>query len=383
MALLRRAVKVALPVVLLLTGLFMSSNHWLPTLGAPPAGERLLRVEQSPNYRNGSFQNPVPSHKMLPGSLWQTFRLQIARGEEREPPRPLPVMQLAPGAFDTPPVSGLRATWLGHATTLIEIDGARVLLDPVWSERASPLSWLGARRFHEPPLALSDLPALDAIVISHDHYDHLDMETVRRLAAAPSQSGAQFVVPLGVGSHLEHWGVAPSRIVELDWGQSVPVGLLKLTAAPARHFSGRGLADALGRGDRTLWVSWVIAGPEHRVFFSGDTGFFDGLAEIGHQHGPFDLTLIKIGAYGPTWPDIHLTPEEAVRVHTMLQGRVLLPVHWGTFNLAFHAWDEPAERVLKAADQARVELALPMPGQPVEPATPPKAEPWWRQVRTK
>ena len=358
----------------------MAHTRWLDTFGARPAGARLARIARSPHSRDGVFENPIPTHKTLPGTFWQTMRMQFTGGEQREPPEQLPIVPLSRASFATPPASALRATWLGHATTLLEIDGVRLLLDPVWAERASPSSRLGPRRFHRPPLALDALPPLDAVVISHDHYDHLDMDAVRALASDPTQAAARFVVPLGVGAHLEHWGVAPARITELDWGESTDVGALTLTATPARHVSGRGVGDTFGRGNWTLWASWVIAGPAQRVFFSGDSGPFDGFADVGARYGPFDLTLVKIGAYGPTWPEIHLTPEQAVSVHAMLRGRVLLPIHWGTFNLAFHAWDEPAERVVVAAEAARVTLVMPRPGESIDPAAPPRVRPWWRGV---
>lgn len=362
--------------------------NWLAAFGARPTGARLARVARSPNFRDGAFQSPVFTRKMLPGSFLTSLRLQISGREQRVPPGRISIMPLAAAAFASPPASGLRVTWLGHATALLEIDGARVLVDPVWSERVSPSRFIGPKRFHPPPLALADLPPLDAVVFSHDHYDHLDMGVVRALATDPAQAGIRFVMPLGVGAHLERWGVAAEHITELDWGEATTIGPpdrhLTLTATPARHFSGRAVRDALGRGNPTLWASWVIAGPAHRVFFSGDTGLFAGLSEIGTRFGPFDLTLIKIGAYGPTWPDIHLTPEQAVLVHTMVGGGVLLPIHWGTFNLAFHSWDEPAERVLAAAETAGVALVVPRPGQPVELATPPHMDPymdaWWRAV---
>jgi L-ascorbate metabolism protein UlaG (beta-lactamase superfamily) len=288
----------------------------------------------------------------------------------------LPIVKPTRADFAQRPASGLRATWLGHSTVLVEIDGARILFDPVWARRASPSSLIGPERFHEPPLALEDLPPLDAIIASHDHYDHLDRGVVRELARSAAQSRARFVVPLGVGAHLEKWGVAPERITELDWSESVTVGPLKLTATPARHFSGRGLSDR----NHTLWASWSVAGPAHRVFHSGDTGPFAGVADIGATHGPFDLTFIKIGAYGETWPDIHLTPEQAVDAHAKLRGRALLPIHWGTFNLAFHAWDEPAERVVVAATAAGAQVIMPSPGESVEPTRARPVDPWWRRV---
>ena len=368
------AAVVAIAVVL------VASTGWLDALGAAPEGERLARIRRSPNYRDGAFRNPEATSLASTGSTWQTLRRWLGGHEQRVPPGPLPIVRLTRADFARPPASGLRATWLGHSTVLVELDGARVLFDPVWARRASPSSLVGPRRFHEPPLALDELPPLDAIVASHDHYDHLDREVVRALARSAAQSGARFVVPLGVGAHLERWGVAPDRIVELDWSESTTVGPLTLTATPARHFSGRGLNDR----NHTLWASWSVAGPRHRVFHSGDTGPFPGFADIGASHGPFDLTLVKIGAYGETWPDIHLTPEQAVDAHAKLRGGLLLPIHWGTFNLAFHAWDEPAERVVAAAAVATgTRLVVPKPGESVEPATPPPVEPWWRAVRQK
>jgi L-ascorbate metabolism protein UlaG (beta-lactamase superfamily) len=219
-------------------------------------------------------------------------------------------------ALDRPPASGLRLTWLGHATVLAEIDGRRVLFDPVWGERCSPFRFAGPRRFHPMPLPLAELGELDAVVISHDHYDHLDMPTIRALNA----SGVPLLVPLGVGAHLEHWGTDPARITELDWHQSHRVAGLTFTATPGQHFCGRGLR----RRALTLWASWVVAGPDHRVFHSGDTGYFPGFARIGAEHGPFDATMMQIGAYSGYWPDIHMTPEEGVRAHADLAGGVLL-----------------------------------------------------------
>ncbi|MDB4917202.1 MAG: fold metallo-hydrolase [Gemmatimonadetes bacterium] len=346
-----------------------------PVFGALPAGNRLERIIGSPNYRDGTFQNPVKSSTMLSGSLMESLKRQFLGKEERVPHGHVPVVTLSRGAFDIPPASGLRVTWMGHSSVLIEIDGSRVLVDPVWGKRASPSQLVGPKRFHPTPIALADLPPLDAVIITHDHYDHLDMHAVRALLRSPAQQRVQWVTTLGVGAHLERWKVPVPRITELDWGDAALVGSLRMTAQPARHFSGRTLVR-----DRTLWASWVIAGPEHRVFHSGDTGYFDALADIGTRHGPFDLTMIKIGAYGESWPDIHLDPEQAVRVHGMLGGRVLLPIHWGTFNLAFHAWTEPPERLLAAAEPLGMQVVIPTPGQFVEPAVLPPIDRWWSRV---
>ena len=353
----------------------IASTDWLDTLGASPEGDRLARIQRSPNYRDGAFRNPDETSSTPEGGMMRMLRRWLGGKEQRVPPGPIPVVALTRANFATPPESGLRATWLGHSSVLVEIDGARVLLDPVWAHRASPSSLIGPRRFFAPPLKLEDLPPLDAIMTSHDHYDHLDRGVIQALSKNPAQSRARFVVPLGVGAHLEKWGVSAERITELDWGESTNVGSLTLTATPARHFSGRGIFDR----DHTLWASWSIKGPVHAVFHSGDTGPFRGFAEIGLQHGPFDLTLMKMGAYDNAWPDIHLTPEQAVDAHAKLRGRALLPIHWGTFNLAFHRWDEPADRIVAAATGTT--LIMPRPGESVEPSTPVPVSPWWRSVR--
>ncbi|MEP6621437.1 MAG: MBL fold metallo-hydrolase [bacterium] len=346
----------------------------LAPLGASPVGDRLARLMRSPNYRDGAFQNPVPTALGVSGSMLPMLKRQFLGKEQRQPAAPIPIVTLSRTDFALPPTSGLRVTWLGHSTTLIEIDGFRVLVDPVWCLRASPSQIIGPKRFHAPPIALGDLPPLDVVLLTHDHYDHLDMDAVRTIARDPARSRTQFVTALGVGAHLESWGIAASRITELDWSDTAHVGALQITAMPARHFSGRKF-----KRNETLWASWVIAGPEHRVFHSGDTGFFDGIAAVGEKFGPFHLTMIKMGAYDVMWPDIHLDPEGAVRVHELVGGGVLLPIHWGTFNLAFHAWNEPAERVVAAAEQSEAtRLVMPRPGQSVEPSAPSAVEHWWR-----
>jgi L-ascorbate metabolism protein UlaG (beta-lactamase superfamily) len=348
----------------------VASTGWLASFGGKLEGARLERARRSPQFDGTRFVNSVPTALMQPGSTWEMLRHQLLGDEERVPRRALPVVPRSAADYATPPASGLRATWIGHASTLVELDGQRLLTDPVWSERCSPSTLLGPRRFHPPPIALEALPPIDVVIISHDHFDHLDMATVRALAAR----GTRFAVPLGVGAHLEAWSIPAGQITELDWGESVRVGGLELTATPARHYSGRNPL----RRDGTLWASWVVKGPRHRIFFSGDTGYFDGFRAIGAAHGPFDLTLIKIGACDRTWQDIHLSPEEAVRAHRDLGGRLLLPVHWGTFNLAFHAWNAPPEEAVTAAAALGVDLVIPRPGQWFEAATPPPLDPWWR-----
>jgi len=340
--------------------------------GAEPTGARLARIEGSPNFVDGAFRNPVPTRRLIPGSFGPSLRAGLTK-KGSKPAGAVPVHPLTPGELSVPPASGLRLTWMGHATVLAEIAGRRVLFDPVWGERCSPFAGFGPRRLHPTPLPLAELGPIDLVVVSHDHYDHLDMHAIRTLI----HSGADFAVPLGVGAHLEHWGVPADRITELDWQESARVAGLTLTATPARHYCARGLRT----GTHQLWASWVVAGAEHRLFHSGDTGYFPGFAEIGAAYGPFDATMMQVGAYSDFWPEVHMTPEEGVRAHGDLGAEaVLLPIHWATFDLAPHRWEEPIERTLAAAAAAGVTVATPRPGEPFEPAATPQVQPWWRPI---
>lgn len=298
--------------------------------------------------------------------------------QRRAPPAALPLFEATQRVLASPPASGLRLTWLGHSTVLIEIDGVRLLTDPVWGDRASPVSFAGPRRFHPPPLALEDLPPIDAVILSHDHYDHLDAPTIRALArgAAPGFSG-RFITTLGVGRHLGRLGVAPERVVELDWGGGEKVGDVSVVAVPAQHFSGRGPFDR----NATLWAGMVVLGPRHRVFFSGDTGPTPEHRDIGASFGPFDVAMFEIGAYHPAWGDIHLGPDAAYSAFTELSARALLPVHWGTFDLALHSWEQPAERLYQLAKSDGAPLLLPRLGEPLSGRSE-RQGPWWRALST-
>ncbi|MGW1076024.1 MBL fold metallo-hydrolase [Streptomyces sp. NPDC002537] len=346
--------------------------------GADPSGERMERIRRSPNFVGGVFTNPVAADRTPSGSMLKFLPTYFRKEERarRTPAGTVPVHPTTIADLAVPAASGLRLTWMGHSSVLAEIDGHRVLFDPVWSERCSPFAFAGPKRLHPVPVPLAEVGPVDVVVISHDHYDHLDMATVGALA----RTGTRFAVPLGVGAHLEHWGIEAERITELDWHESTTVGELTLTATPARHFCGRALRNT----QHTLWASWVVAGPEHRVFHSGDTGYFPGFMDIGAQYGPFDATMVQIGAYSEFWPDIHMTPEEGMRAHVDLQGEaargIMLPIHWGTFNLAPHSWEEPVEGTVAAAGRYGAKAVTPRPGQPFEPVTGLPFDPWWRAI---
>jgi L-ascorbate metabolism protein UlaG (beta-lactamase superfamily) len=332
-------------------------------------GERRARVEASRQYAGGRFRNTHgvgPSLHGNPLSLLSEYALGKA---ERVPRGRLPVHDPREG-WARPVETGLRVTWLGHSTVLVELDGARILTDPVWGERASPSAFAGPRRFHAVPVTIRDLPRPDVVLLSHDHYDHLCRASVVELA----QRGVPIVTSLGVGAHLEAFGVPAHLVHELDWHESHEVAGVRITATPAQHFSGRGLTDR----NATLWSSWVVAGARHKLFFSGDTGLTDEFAAIGAAHGPFDLVMLEVGAFHEAWSDVHLGPANALEALRMLGGGPLLPVHWGTFNLALHAWDEPAETLVQLARSEPI--ITPRLGSVVEPERVDTPDPWWRGV---
>jgi L-ascorbate metabolism protein UlaG (beta-lactamase superfamily) len=367
-----RSLFTALAVTGVAASLAWAARDIPAALGARPAGSRLQRMRQSPHYREGAFVNATPTSMTGPARVpggRSVFSELLFGKQRRRPSRAVPVVT---PSVEVPASTGVKATWLGHATALVEIEGRRVLFDPVWSDRCSPSSLVGPRRIHPVPLELGALPHLDAVVISHDHYDHLDEASIRALTRLQT---APFLVPLGVGAHLERWGVPVGRIVELDWDETATIAGLGFTATAARHFSGRLRSD-----NSTLWASWVLSGLERKVFYTGDSGYFEGYTTIGAAHGPFDLTLIQIGAYAPYWPDIHMTPEEGVAAHVAVDGGLMVPVHWGTFNLALHDWAEPVERLLKEAAETGVRIAVPRPGEAVDADAPPPLEHWWREI---
>lgn len=323
----------------------------------------------SPQFQDGKFRNAKALREYSLGEmarLW--WKAMFDKPAGTVPTWTVPVRQLTQAELLAAPDNSLYR--LGHSTMLIKLGGAFYLTDPVFSERASPVQWAGPARFHAPPIAIDALPPIKAVILSHDHYDHLDHAAIMALAAKTEH----FLTPLGVGERLVDWGVERAKVRQFDWWQGTEIEGVRFVATPAQHFSGRSLRDR----DSTLWASWVILHEDLRLFFSGDTGYFKGFKEIGAKYGPFDLAMVETGAYDKMWPDVHMQPEETLQAFLDLDARWLLPVHNGTFDLAMHRWQEPLERISELAAGRGVSLTTPEMGEALDLRSPHAGRAWWR-----
>jgi len=327
----------------------------------------------SPQYDGERFVNTSAIGSFSAGKLLGMIKVYFFdKQNPAVPDKPIPVItitseQLAYLNPDEPTFFRL-----GHSSILLWLDGNYWLIDPVFSERASPFSFAGPKRFHQPPIDIEDLPAIKGVIISHNHYDHLDKSAIQSLTGKTEA----FYVPLGVGADLAKWGVESNRINELDWWQGIDAGSVRLTATPAQHFSGRGIDDK----DSTLWSSWVIEGRQSRVFFSGDSGYFDGFKEIGRRYGPFDVSFVETGAYNKLWPDVHMQPSESIQTFKDLNSAMMIPIHNGTFDLGLHTWFDPFEQMVKLSLEQDIPWRSPRAGKPVVIGDWPELDFWWREA---
>ncbi|MEO9477586.1 MAG: MBL fold metallo-hydrolase [Cyclobacteriaceae bacterium] len=342
-----------------------------PQFGATIDGQALVRIEHSENYDHGEFQNLLPTG-VGNLSLRDYSKLMydlLVKGSEGTPTSPLPVRF---GEGDLQDIDSLAyITWFGHSAVLLEMEGKSILIDPMLGPASAPVSFTTKRFAYQNPININDIEEIDAVIFSHDHYDHLDYPTVMKI----KDRVGHFYTPLGLGEHLKQWGVPETNITELDWWGTVNFGDIGLTAAPARHFSGRGITDR----NKTQWASWIITGKHNNLYFSGDGGYADHFLEIGLRHGPFDFAMVECGQYNPLWSQIHMTPEETVQASIDLKAKKMMPIHWGAFKLAPHAWKDPILRVEKEAELKSVKITTPVIGERFS-VNEDLNEKWWNEV---
>jgi L-ascorbate metabolism protein UlaG (beta-lactamase superfamily) len=341
-----------------------------PPFGARASKEKIHTFQKSNNYVKRKFVYFIPTEMETSVMGMISILVDFIKGNPKgKPKESIPMVALnLPLVRDQKP----KITWFGHSAFLLEMDDKTILLDPMFGRAPTPFPFFGLKRYgKELPFKIEDLPQIDAVFLSHDHYDHLDYGTIKQI----KNKVKQFIVPLGVGSHLERWGVDYGKIIELDWWNEIEWKGLKLACTPARHFSGRSLMDR----DSTLWCSWVIESVDTKIYFSGDSGYGPHFKEIGEKYGPFDLTLLECGQYDKRWAAIHMLPEETVQANIDLNGKVMIPIHWGAFTLALHDWTDPIERVTKAAKKQNISISTPKIGQTVHISTEnyPDSE-WWK-----
>lgn len=340
-----------------------------PSFGKLPSGKRLERIKKSPNFKDGTFHNLSPTPMLAEGVSYLEMIGKYVKGVPgREPSAEIAVTKTD---LNTLPANKWQLVWFGHSSYYLVVDGLRILVDPMFSERASPFQFAGSKNYATTArYTTEDFPGLDAVLLTHDHYDHLDYTTIKKLTGKVNL----FICPLGVGSHLEHWGINEKRIIELDWWESFSLAGLTVTAAPARHFSGRGFTR-----NKTLWSSYMLEAESHKLFVGGDSGYDSSFKIIRGKLGAPDVALLECGQYNEMWPYVHMMPEEVVQAAEDLGAKAFIPVHWARFTLALHPWNEPIKRVVSEAKRKGVNVITPRIGQAINPLETLNAAPWWEQ----
>ncbi|MDF2558182.1 MAG: hypothetical protein K0R71_2010 [Bacillales bacterium] len=356
---------------LLLIFIFVVVRHkMLPQFGAKPTGESFRKIKQSENSHHRRFRNRTNTE--IRRNFKVKSMLNFSADYDATPKIPLPFKNNQSSEFSDN--DDIKFTWFGHSAVLLEVNRKKIFLDPMLTNVPAPVKNNLMKRFPtEHPIEIDKLPELDIVLISHDHYDHLDYKTIIQI----KDKVKMFVVPLGVGAHLKRWGIIPSKIIEQDWWEKSKVNDIQFIAAPSHHYSGRSVFDR----NRTLWCSWIIKTNECNIYFSGDSGYRSTFKEIGDKFGPFDLTFLECGQYHEERAEFHMLPEQTVQAHLDLQGDYLMPIHWGAFNLSKHSWYESAERIAIAAEEYQVKLITPKLGEMVEIGKADTFSRWWREVQ--
>ena len=367
---LKRFVMIVLLVIVLIAAGVSAFVSFAPQFGQKPAGADLERVQQSKHYGEGGFVNLIETNMDIKLSKMPGMMLAfLSPPKGKNPNKPLPTDWDEGNESRIDSLSYI--TWFGHSAVMLEIDGKTILIDPMLGAASAPVSFMTQRFVYEEPINFEELAHIDAIIISHDHYDHLDYESILKL----KDKTDHFFTALGVGSHLKSWGVSEENITELDWWQNADFKGLTFTATPSRHFSGRAINDR----NKTQWASWVIKGSRDKIYFSGDGGYGHHFKEIGEQLGPFDFAMIECGQYNEQWAAIHMMPEESVQAGMDVKGEILMPIHWGAFDLAPHVWQDPILRFTKKAIEVNVNYVTPVIGGRFAVGVDIPKEEWWVQ----
>ena len=342
-----------------------------PEFGGKPSEESLKRFNKSANFLNGTFRNLQKTVQSTDFKL-STIPQFFTNGNNKVPSIKLPSKKITKSFFNDKSQQP-RITWFGHSAVFVEMENQNIFIDPMLGDVPSPHPWLGSSRFNkELPISIDSLPNIDVVLISHDHYDHLDYGSIKKL----KNKVEQFYVPLGIKAHLVSWGIDENKVKEFDWWESISLNGIEFVSTPARHFSGRGVTNR----NSTLWCSWVLKSESTSIFFSGDSGYGEHFKEIGDKYGPFDFSMMECGQYNEQWSQIHMLPEETIQASIDVQSKLTMPIHWGAFKLALHSWDDPIKRATKAAEELKVNITTPILGESIVLKTNEyPLEKWWVQ----